>query len=164
MDQQSMSVGMLMEAAHSNQKLAESSLVKLAAYVQDLGDALRTEIHGVLVQELQAIVEESRRAAEALRPPRLAARARLGICGAGLMILSVVTPLGVAWWSLPSQSEISALRLRRDELSSEVARLEKRGGRVDLRTCGETKRLCVRVDRKAPAFGEAADYFVVRGY
>jgi hypothetical protein len=68
------------------------------------------------------------------------------------------------WWLLPSQSELAALRSKRDELASNVAHLEQRGGRIDLRHCGGTDRLCVRVDRKAPVYGEAADYLVVRGY
>jgi hypothetical protein len=68
------------------------------------------------------------------------------------------------WWLLPSQSELATLRSKRDELASNVARLEQRGGRIDLRRCGGTDRLCVRVDRKAPVYGEAADYFVIRGY
>jgi hypothetical protein len=72
--------------------------------------------------------------------------------------------MGAQWWLLPSQSELAALRSKRDELASNVAHLEQRGGRIDLRHCGGTDRLCVRVDRKAPVYGEAADYLVVRGY
>jgi hypothetical protein len=70
----------------------------------------------------------------------------------------------LAWWLLPSPNEITALRATRDDLASAVARLEQRGARVDLRRCGGTNRLCVRVDRKAPAYGEAGDYLVVKGY
>jgi hypothetical protein len=35
---------------------------------------------------------------------------------------------------------------------------------VDLRHCGSDQRWCVRVDRKAPAYGEQGDYLVVKGY
>jgi hypothetical protein len=65
---------------------------------------------------------------------------------------------------LPSDSEISALRTRRDTLAASVATLEKQGGRIDWRRCGENSRLCVRVDRKSPAYGEKAEYYVVAGY
>jgi hypothetical protein len=64
---------------------------------------------------------------------------------------------------LPSESEIASLRTRRDELSASVAALEKKGGRIDWRHCGEAARLCVRVDRKAPTYGETADFYVVAG-
>jgi hypothetical protein len=35
---------------------------------------------------------------------------------------------------------------------------------LDVRTCGASARLCVRVDRNAPAYGPGADYLVVKGY
>ena len=38
------------------------------------------------------------------------------------------------------------------------------GGRIDLRHCGEANRLCVRVERKAPFYGENSDYAVLKGY
>ena len=40
----------------------------------------------------------------------------------------------------------------------------ERGGLLDLRRCGNDARWCVRVDRHAPAYGEQADYLVVKGY
>jgi hypothetical protein len=67
-------------------------------------------------------------------------------------------------WVLPSAPEIAALQARRAELSANVAILEGRGGRIDWRRCGEEARLCVRVDRKAPIYGEKSDYFVAAGY
>jgi hypothetical protein len=73
-------------------------------------------------------------------------------------------PLCVACWVLPSRAQIAALRTKHDELAVKIAQLEERGGRMDLRHCGEGARLCVRVDRKAPMYGEQADYLVVRGY
>jgi hypothetical protein len=79
-------------------------------------------------------------------------------------LLCAAIPMCGEWWFLPSQSELATLRSKRDELAASVARLEQRGGRIDLRRCGGTDRLCVRVDRKAPVYGEAADYFIVKGY
>jgi len=65
---------------------------------------------------------------------------------------------------LPSAGEVATLRGERDQLAASVARLKQQGGLVNWRYCGETARLCVRVDRGAPAYGEKADYYVVRGY
>jgi hypothetical protein len=56
------------------------------------------------------------------------------------------------------------LRTKHDELASKIALLEERGGRVDLRRCGDGARLCIRVDRQAPVYGEKSDYLIVRGY
>jgi hypothetical protein len=159
-----MKIGLLMEAAHAQQTLAETALEKLNAHVADLDDIVREEIRRTLVEELQALGEESRRAAEALRKLGRSANVRVVLWSIGLTLLCAAIPMCGEWLFLPSQSELAALRAKRDELASSVARLEQRGGRIDLRRCGGTDRLCVRVDRKAPVYGEAADYFVVRGY
>ncbi len=59
---------------------------------------------------------------------------------------------------------MSALRAQRDELAAGIARLQAAGGRIEWRRCGATQRLCVRVERTAPAFGDHADFLVVKGY
>jgi hypothetical protein len=65
---------------------------------------------------------------------------------------------------LPSQGEVAALRAQRDALAANISSLEQRGGTLDIRRCGARARLCVRVDRNAPAYGPGADYLVVKGY
>ena len=65
---------------------------------------------------------------------------------------------------LPSRAEIEGLRAARTELSASLARLAQQGGRMQLRRCGAAARLCVRIDRGAPLYGESADYAIVRGY
>ena len=72
--------------------------------------------------------------------------------------------LATAKWLLPSRAETAALHVRHEELVLAIMRLEQQGGRVDLRRCGDPGRLCVRVDRKAPVFGQNSDYLVVAGY
>ena len=57
------------------------------------------------------------------------------------------------------------LQLRqREELAVNVASLKRQGGRIAWRHCGETARLCVRVDVHSPTYGAKADYYVVAGY
>jgi hypothetical protein len=157
-------LGLLMEAAHTQQTLAETALEKLNAHTRELDTVVRDEIRHTLVQELQVVINESRRAAEALRVLGRSANLRGLLWSLAITLLCSVIPLTLEWWFLPSQSELTALRAKRDELTSNVARLEQRGGRIDLRRCGGGDRLCVRVDRKAPVFGEAGDYYVVKGY
>jgi hypothetical protein len=83
---------------------------------------------------------------------------------AAIAMLSTAIPGALVHWLLPSAAEVDALRARRDQLQANVQRLEQRGGRIDWRRCGEEARLCVRVDRAAPTYGDKADYYVVKGY
>ena len=58
---------------------------------------------------------------------------------------------------------LHALRTERDELASNIAVLNQRGARADVRRCG-TGHLCVRVDLKAPRYGESSDYLLLKRY
>jgi hypothetical protein len=49
-------------------------------------------------------------------------------------------------------------------MSAAIASLDERGGRIDLRRCGDSERWCVRVDRQAPVYGAQSDYYVLKGY
>lgn len=161
---ETLKLGLLMEAAHAQQTVAESALDRLRAHVEGLDEIVRDEIRRTLVEEIQVLGSESRRAAEALRRLGRSANARVAGWTVGLTLVCSAMPLMVQWWFLPSQRELAELRARKDELTSNIARLERAGGRVDLRRCGETNRLCVHVDRSAPVYGESGDYWVVKGY
>ena len=156
-------LGLLMEAAHAQQSAAEQAIARLEAHTGDLDGVLREAVRVALIEELRSLNDEGRRAADSLR--------RLGR-GTGLRLLSwsiassmlcSLAPALLFWWLVPSQSELAALRERRAELVANIARLEQRGGRVDLRRCGGGDRLCVRVDKKAPVYGPSGDYYVVEG-
>jgi hypothetical protein len=164
MDEASMKFGLLMESAQAHQKLAETHLDKLRAHTQDLDGVVRDEIRRTLVEELQTLTAESRRAAEVLRRIRGSTGLRVAVSSIAVAILCTGIPVAIARWFLPSESDIAGLRARRDELTASIAALERQGGRIELRRCGETARLCVRVDRGAPAYGEKADYYIVKGY
>jgi hypothetical protein len=159
-----MKLGLLMEAAQTNQKVAENSLKKLKSVSNDLATVVRDEVHRVLVEELRSLAQDSKRAADALHTVGRAAAVRTFKWSVGLTTLCSVIPLGLACWIVPSPAQIAALRARHAELSAKIAQLEERGARIDLRRCGDGARLCVRVDRKAPMYGEQSDYLVVRGY
>ncbi len=164
MEDNTMKLGLLMEAAHAQQALAATALEKLSAHTRDLDDIVRAEIQRTLVEELRLLGDESKRAAQTLRNLGRSVNLRSVLWSVALALLCTAVPLCAQWWLLPSQGELAVLRSKRDELASHIASLEQRGGRIDLRRCGGTDRLCVRVDRKAPVYGEAADYLVVRGY
>ena len=164
MDDATMKFGLLMESAQAHQKLAETHLEQLRAHTRDLDGVVRDEIRRTLIDELQMLTAESKRATEALQRIRRSATMRLGLWSIVIATLSTGIPLAIMRWALPSGSEVAALAARRDELAAAVATLERRGGRIDWRRCGETARLCIRVDRKAPTYGEKADYYAVAGY
>jgi hypothetical protein len=164
MEEQSTKLGFLMEAAASHQNLAENVLRQLAAHTQDLEAVVRGEIRRALGEELQALSSETTNAIEGLRAVRRSVTLRVRAWNLAIVVLSGVAFLGVGWVMLPSRTEIARLRERRDELSSVVAQLARQGGQAELRRCGESQRLCVRIDRNAPAYGASADYYVVKGY
>lgn len=159
-----MKLGLLLEGAHANQALAEAALGKLKAHVGELEGIAREEIRATLLEELHAVGDDSRRAAETLRRLRHTADLRVALWTLGMAALACAVPLAAAWWLLPSRAEVAALGARRDALQAEVVRLEARGGLMELRRCGAAGRLCVRVDRRAGAFGESGDFLVVKGY
>jgi len=162
-DDETMKVGLLMESAQAHQKLAEAHLEKLRAHTQDLDEVVRDEIRRTLIEELRSLTVESDRATRALREMKRSAQMRGALGNIGLVLLCAAIPGAVARWALPSLSDISALRARRDALVENITQLEQRGGKADWRSCGDSRQLCVRIDRQAPIYGEKADYYVVKG-
>jgi hypothetical protein len=161
---ETMQLGLLMEAAQAQQRLGAESLERLAAHTRDLEATVRDEIRRTVAEELGGLASESLRAAQSLQRVRRAANVRVLAWTICMAAVCSGAALAEAWWLLPSQREIAALRARRDALAASIARLEERGGSVDLRRCGTRSRLCVRVDRHAPAYGADADYLIVKGY
>jgi hypothetical protein len=163
-DESTMKFGLLMESAQAHQKLAETHLEQLRAHTRDLDGVVRDEIRRTLVEELQMLSAESKRATEALQRIKRSAGVRVGLWSMVSALMCAGIPMAIMRWTMPSNSEIAALRTRRDELEASVLALERRGGRVDWRSCGEKARLCVRVDRKASTYGEKSDYYIVAGF
>jgi len=163
-DADTMKLGLLMESAQAQQKLAETNLENLRAHTQDLDGVVREEIRRTLIEELQALTAESDRAARALRDMKHAANMRCLLWNMGAAVLCTAIPSSIAHYVLPSQADIAAMRTQRDVLAQNVAQLERRGGKIEWRSCGDSARLCVRIDRKSPVFGESADYYIVKGY
>jgi len=163
MDQDSVRLGLLMETAQTHQKLAETAIEKLTQHTQSLEAVARDQIQRGLVDALHTVHAETQRAVASLQKMKRAANARVALWTLGLTVTSAAVALFVAWWVLPTRVEIARLRSERDELASNIAALNQRGARADLRRCG-TGRVCVRVDLSAPRYGENSDYLVIKGY
>jgi hypothetical protein len=168
MDDETMKFGLLMETAQTHQSLAEAAVERLHAHMRGLDAVVREQIRRTLIDELQALAVDVKNATQAMRALKRAASLRMALWGIGIVALwCVISTAGVvatAKWLLPSRAEIAELHVRHEELVLAIMRLEQQGGRVDLRRCGDSGRLCVRVDRKAPVFGQKSDYLVVAGY
>ena len=163
-DDDTMKFGLLMESAQAHQRLADEHLDKLRAHTQDLDAVVRDEIRRTLSEELTALTVESERVARALRKMYRAAGMR-GLCwNLSIAVFCTVIPCAIVRAVLPSESAVAALRAQRDLLAESITQLEQRGGKVEWRKCGDFARLCIRVDRKAPLYGDASDYVIVKGY
>jgi ABC-type transporter Mla subunit MlaD len=163
MDQDSVKLGLLVAAAQTHQKLAEAAIEKLNEHTRGLDAVARDQIPRALADGLKGVHAETQGAVEALQRVKRAANARTVFWTLGVTAIALGVALFVAWWVLPTPAEIAALRTERDALASNIALLNERGARADVRRCG-TVHLCVRVDVKAPRYGEASDYLVIRGY
>jgi hypothetical protein len=163
MDDETVKLGLLMETAQCHQKTVEGHFEKLKQHTQGLDDMVRDQIRHALVEELKTIRAETQGAVAALKALKRAANARATFWTLGVTAIDFGVALLVAWWVLPTPAEMAALRTERDALASNIAILNQHGARADLRRCG-TGHLCVRVDLKAPRYGEGSDYLVIRGY
>jgi len=164
MNDDTMTVGLLLESAQAHQRLVEQNLESLKAHTRDLDGVVRDEIRRTLIDEMQALSAESIRAMTALRAMSRAASLRASFWSLACATVAALIPGILLWWSMPTTAELTGLRERRDALAANLARLEQQGGRTEWRRCGETQRLCIRIDRSAPAYGEGGDYLVVKGY
>jgi uncharacterized protein involved in exopolysaccharide biosynthesis len=164
MNEDTMKFGLLLESAQAHQRSVEQNLESLKAHTRDLDAVVRDEIRRTLIDEMQALSAETNRALGALRAMGRAASLRASLWSFACAGLAALIPGALLWWSVPTPAELSALRERRDALAASIAQLELQGGRAVWRHCGEPQRLCVRIDRSAPAYGEAGDFLIVKGY
>lgn len=85
----------------------------------------------------------------------------------GVLVAMWMTSMAYIEWQ---RHKIEGLVQRRLELQIEVSGLEvnamkwsRVGGRAKLQTCGDDRRLCVRVDTSQP-YSDARDMFILKGY
>ena len=93
---------------------------------------------------------------------------RLGAMVVGLLVLMVAARIGLEAWTgyrlASAQAESSLLEAKIIGLKDTRDTLEQAGAKAGITTCGPSLRLCIRVNEDAGAFGETADYRVIRGY
>lgn len=159
-----LAVGLLMESAHAHQRSAEHQLERLRQHTQELDGVVRDEIKRTLIEGLTELNVETQRTARSMQKARRGMGLHSAFWSVAVTTLCASIPVCVAELILPSRQEIGVLRAQREQLSMEVAALQRQGGRIELKHCGADARLCVRVDLKAQRYGEKADFYVVAGY
>jgi hypothetical protein len=164
MREETLQAGLLMESAQANQAMVTENLQRLQAHIRDLDIVVRDEIRRTLLEELQAVSVESQRAVKALQQAGRSAHGRMAIVAHSLVLFATLIPAAALFYATPSPAEFLALRAERTGLEAAIQRLRQQGALIEWRRCGEERRLCIRVDRKAPTFGEQADFLIVKGY
>jgi hypothetical protein len=158
------SLGMLMESAHVQQQLADAALSRLEAHTKGLDAVVRDEVRQSFTVECAALDEEIHKATVALRSLQRSTDRRIASWTVSILALVGGAAISIIEYAIPSVKDIENLRAERAALSVQISHLADAGGRLELRRCGEQARLCVKVDRNAPSYGDAADYLVVKGY
>jgi hypothetical protein len=162
-----------------SETLIESAPVDLGGVLETV-HAQQSQIHGLLAtldtrsRDLDATLGEAvqrafmhaagLRAAEKLSQVHWATGMRYARWSFGVVLACALVPTCLSWLLMPSRTQVIQARQTLDQLSARVSQLSREGGRIDLRHCGEANRLCVRVDRKSPFYGETADYVILKGY
>ena len=93
------------------------------------------------------------------------------VCVAAAFGLFSAIMLGVVLL-VPSARDLAALRAEKADLEASVAALDRRGGRVQLTTCGDKKRLCALIDPQqinsdgvAHRYGDKGEtWMILKGY
>jgi len=163
-DPSMLQAGLLMESAQAQQSMAEEQMRRLQAHIRDLDAVVRAEIRRTMLEEMHAVAGEARNAVQALQRVRRAASLSSALWSIGVLAVGTTVPIGIISYLVPTAPEIQKLRDERASLRASVADLERSGGRAQWRRCGDSQRLCVRVDRSAPVFGDHADFLIVKGY
>jgi hypothetical protein len=147
----------LAEMIHAQKSQIDGLLAALDARSGNLdaavGDAVQRALDAAGIQASERIARLHR-----------ATGVRFARWSFGVVSACAMVPAVLSWFLMPSQAQLLRARQTRDELTATVAQLAREGGRIELRHCGEANRLCVRVERKLPLYGEGADFMVLKGY
>jgi hypothetical protein len=148
----------ILETVHHHQSQIHGMLATLDSRSRDLDTTLGEAVQRALTDAAGI------RATEKLSEMHRATGARFARWSFGVVSACALVPAILSWALLPSRTQVAQTRQTLQQLSAGVAQLSREGGLIDLRHCGEMNRLCVRVDRKSPFYGENADYMILKGY
>jgi hypothetical protein len=151
-------LGRVLETVHAQQSQIHGMLATLDARSRNLDSTLGEAVQRAFMDAAGL------RAAERLSQVHRATGVRFALWSFGVVSACSLVPTILTWMLMPSRAQLTQARQSLDELSAGIARVSREGGRIELRHCGEANRLCARIDRKAPFYGENSDYAVLKGY
>lgn len=151
-------LGQILATVHAQQSQIHGVLATLDSRSRDLDSTVGEAVQRALADAAGI------RAAEKLSQVHRATGMRLARWSFGVVSACALVPTILSWALLPSRAQVLQSRQTLEQLNAGVAQLTRQGGRIELQRCGAAQRLCVRVDRKSPFYGENADYIVLKGY
>jgi hypothetical protein len=151
-------MGRILETVHAQQSQLYDMLASLETRSRDLDASVGEAVQRALTQPAGL------RATEKLAQVQRAATTRYARWSFGVVSGCALVPALLSWMLMPSRTQLLQSRQSYEQLLAGVAQLSHEGGRIELRHCGAANRLCVRVDRKSPFYGESGDFMVLRGY
>ena len=113
------------------------------------------------VKALQGVTARAEKAEESLHQAASSISWKWAAIWASTSCMLLASIVGLSMLLVPSPNEIADLR-------ANAADLEAKGGRVQLSTCGDSKRLCARIDPKAEKgdqYGQNGQrWMILQGY
>jgi hypothetical protein len=152
------SVRQILETVHAQQSEIHGLLATLDNRARSLDSTLGEAVQRAFMDAAGL------RAAQKLSQVHRATGVRFARWSIGIVSVCAIVPTILSWMLMPSPGQLLQARQTAAQLSARVAQLAGEGGRMELKHCGAKNRLCVRVDRKSPLYGDGADYMIVLGY
>ena len=120
------------------EKAVQAALADVQQQTQStLGDSVNPA-----VKALQGVTARAEKAEESLHQAASSISWKWAAIWAATSCMLLASIVGLSMLLVPSPNEIADLR-------ADAAALEAQGGRVQLSVCGDSKRLCARIDPKA---------------
>lgn len=166
----------LIEAAKRNQGAVRGTAQALATSITKL-DARTSNLPGTLLEpvankllprfreEFAAVTEDAQRARDELQRVARTSVWKFFLTPSICFAFAVVVLSIWLYFTVPRPGQLESLQSEKLRLEDVVARLEAKGGKADLTTCGPKRRVCVRTDDSQGVFGDGSkSYRIVYGY
>ena len=139
------------------EKAVQAALADVQQQTQStLGDSVNPA-----VKALQGVTARAEKAEESLHQAASSISWKWAAIWAATSCMLLASIVGLSMLLVPSPNEIADLR-------ADAAALEAQGGRVQLSVCGDSKRLCARIDPKAEKgdqYGQNGQrWMILQGY
>jgi hypothetical protein len=152
------SVRQMLETMHARQSEIHGMLANLDSRARDFDSTVGEAVQRAFMDAAGL------RAAQKLSQLHRATGIRFARWSFGIVGACALIPTVLSWMLMPSPGQVQQARQTLEQLSVRTAQLYREGGRMDIKHCGAASRLCVRIDRRSPVYGESSDYMIVMGY